>query len=106
VGECQRRDPDIVKIVLTNSGGSFDVHAFGACSPTPCDWGQVPGQAYSALVAGGSAVAFTANCKFGFKNAILTGHLNGAHLVVDDFNVFTGGSGRSPYFTEGTFKKG
>jgi hypothetical protein len=32
---------DIVKIVLTNSGGSLGVHAFGACSPTPCDWGQV-----------------------------------------------------------------
>lgn len=34
---------DIVKIVLTNNGGSLGVHAFGACSPTPCDWGQVPG---------------------------------------------------------------
>ncbi len=97
--------PDIVKIVLTNNGGSLGVHAFGACSPTPCDWGQVPGQAYSASVAGGSAVGFTANYKFAFKNTILTGHLDGAHLVVDDFNVFTDGSGRSPYFTEGTFKK-
>lgn len=96
---------DIVKIVLTHNGGSLGVHAFGACSPTPCDWGQVPGQAYSASVAGGSAVAFTANYGFGFKNTILTGHLNGAHLVVDDFNVFHDGSGRSPYFTEGTFKR-
>jgi hypothetical protein len=96
---------DIVKIILTNNGGSLDVHAFGACSPTPCDWGQVKGQAYSASVAGGAAVAFTANYGFGFKNTILTGHLNGEHLVADDFNVFTDGSGRSPYFTEGTFKK-
>lgn len=96
---------DIVKVVLTNDGGSLGVHAFGACSPTPCDWGQVKGQAYSASVVGGSAVAFTANYGFAFKNTILTGHLNGEHLVVDDFNVFTDGSGRSPYFTEGTFKK-
>jgi hypothetical protein len=96
---------DIIKIVLTNDKGSLGVHAFGACSPTPCDWGQVPGQAYSASIAGGATVAFTANYKFGFKNTILTGHLNGEHLVADDFNVFTDGSGRSPYFTEGTFKK-
>ena len=96
---------DIVKIVLTNKGGSLGVHAYGACSPTPCDWGQVPGQAYAASVAGGPAVAFTANYAFGFKNTILTGHLNGDHLIADDFNVFEDGSGRSPYFTEGTFKK-
>ena len=96
---------DIVKIVLTNNSGSLGVHAYGACSPTPCDWGQVGGQAYAASVAGGSAVAFTANYAFGFKNTILTGHLSGEHLLVDDFNVFEDGSGRSPYFTEGTFKK-
>jgi hypothetical protein len=67
------------------------------------DWGQVPGQAHSASVAGVSAVAFATNYRFGFTNTILTGHLNGAHVVVDDFNVFTDGSGRSPYFT--TFKR-
>jgi hypothetical protein len=94
---------DIVEVVLTNTGGSLGVH--GACSPTPCDWGQVPGQAYAASVAGGAAVAFTANYAFGFKNTILTGHLDGKHLIVDDFNVFEDGSGRSAYFTEGTFKK-
>ena len=96
---------DIVKIVLTNNGGSLGVHAYGACSPTPCDWGQVRGQAYAASVAGGSAVAFTANYAFGFKNTTLTGHLNGEHMIADDFNVFEDGSGRSPYFTEGMFKK-
>jgi hypothetical protein len=96
---------DIVKVVLTNNGGSLGVHAYGACSPTPCDWGQVPGKAYAPSVAGGAAVAFTANYAFGFKNTILTGHLNGQQLIVDDFNVFEDGSGRSPYFTEGTFKK-
>lgn len=96
---------DIVKIVLTNSGGALGVHAYGACVPTPCDWGQVTGQAYSASVAGGAAVAFTADYQFGFKRTILTGHLSGEHLIVDDFNVFEDGSGRSAYFTEGTFKK-
>jgi hypothetical protein len=96
---------DIVKVVLTSSGGALGVHAYGACVPTPCDWGQVTGQAYSASVAGGTAIAFTANYQFGFKRTILTGHLKGEQLVVDDFNVFEDGSGRAAYFTEGTFKK-
>jgi hypothetical protein len=96
---------DIVKVVLTNNGGALGVHAYGACTPTPCDWGQVKGQAYAASVSGGNAVAFSANYAFGFKNTILTGHLVRNELVVDDFNVFEDGSGRSPYFTEGTFEK-
>jgi hypothetical protein len=96
---------DIVEVVLTNMSGSLGVHAYGACVPTPCDWGQVPGQAYAASVAGGAAVAFTANYGFGFKNTILAGHLDGRHLIVDDFNVFEDGSGRSAYFSQGTFKK-
>jgi hypothetical protein len=96
---------DIVKVVLTNANGTLNVHAYGACSPTPCDWGQVKGMAYAASVSGGNAVAFTANYAFGFKNTILAGHLNGHNLIVDDFNVFEDGSGRSAYFTEGTFKK-
>ena len=96
---------DIVKVVLTDNGGALQVHGYGACSPTPCDWGQVPGEAYAASVSGGAAVAFSANYAFGFKNTILTGHLDGQHLIVEDFNVFEDGSGRSPYFSQGTFKK-
>jgi hypothetical protein len=96
---------DIVKVVLTNNGGALGVHAYGACTPTPCDWGEVTGQSYSASVAGGAAVAFSANYQFGFKRTILTGHLAGEQLIVDDFNVFEDGSGRAAYFTEGTFKK-
>ena len=64
---------DIVKVVLTNANGTLNVHAYGACSPTPCDWGQVKGMAYAASVSGGNAVAFTANYAFGFKNTILHG---------------------------------
>jgi hypothetical protein len=96
---------DIVRLVLTNNSGTLEVQAFGACTPTPCNWGQIAGLAYAASVAGGSAVAFSANYAFGFKNTILTGHLDGEMMIVEDFNVFEDGSGRSPYFTQGTFKK-
>jgi len=96
---------DIVKVVLTEKGGVLEVSAFGACSPTPCDWGEAPAQPYAASVSGGPAVAFSANYAFSFKKTILTGHLDGDHLIVEDFNVFVDKSGRSPYFSQGTFKK-
>lgn len=95
----------IVKMVLIDKGDVLAVHAFGACSPTPCDWGQVPARAYAASVSGGPAMAFSANYQFGFKRTILSGHLDGHHLIVEDFNVFKDGSGRSPYFSQGMFKK-
>jgi hypothetical protein len=97
---------NIVRVVLTPLGSGIGVHAYGACSPTPCDWGEVAGVAYDASVSGGPAVAFTANYNFGFKTTILTGHLEGAHLVVEDFNVFHDGSGRASYFDKGTFRHG
>ena len=96
---------DIVRVVLTGKAGALEVDAYGACSPTPCNWGQVAAGAYAASVAGGNAAAFSASYAFGFKTTILTGHLDGAHLIVEDFNVFADGSGRSAYFTQGTFKK-
>ena len=96
---------DIVRVVLSEQGGGLHVHAYGACLPTPCDWGDVAGQAYAASVSGGTTVAFSASDAFGFKTTILTGHLDGVHLIVEDFNVFEDGSGRSSYFAQGTFKK-
>jgi hypothetical protein len=97
---------DIVKVILTPQGQGLVVHAYGACTPTPCDWGDASGVAYDASVSGGPAVAFTANYNFGFKTTILTGHLEDNRLIVEDFNVFHDGSGRSSYFDQGTFRKG
>jgi hypothetical protein len=30
---------DLVKVVINASGTSIAVDAFGACTPTPCNWG-------------------------------------------------------------------
>ena len=32
----------VVKIEITNPGGVFTIHTYGACSPTPCDHGANP----------------------------------------------------------------
>ena len=95
----------IVKIVLSSAGGVLTVHAFGSCSPTPCDWGTVRGQTYGPDVSTARAVAFTATYKPGFKVTILAGHLRSGRLVVDSFSAFAAGDSRSDYYASGSFHR-
>ena len=64
---CDGATRGLVRIVIATSGASITVQAFGACTPTPCDWGVVRGLAYAADAASTAAVAFTANYQFSFK---------------------------------------
>ena len=90
---------DLVKIVISASGSGISVAAFGACSPSPCVWGSVPGIAYAASVSSTPAVAFSAQYKFSFAQVIVVGHLQGQFLEVETFTEFTDGSGRSNLYT-------
>jgi hypothetical protein len=47
---CDRRTNGIVRIVIAAKGAGITVQVFGACTPTPCDWGVVDGDAYAANV--------------------------------------------------------
>jgi hypothetical protein len=97
---CDRATRGIVKIIITASGANLTVQAFGACSPTPCDWGKVKGLSYAADVSSVPAVAFSAIYKFSFKETILVGVLDNGSLIVETFNNFTDGSGRSDYYSK------
>jgi hypothetical protein len=90
---------DIVKIIITAAGSAISVQVFGACVPSPCVWGSVPGFAYAANVSSGAAVAFSAQYKFSFAQVSVVGHLQGHHLEVETFTEFTDGSGRSNLYT-------
>ena len=89
----------IVKLVLSATPEGFVVHAFGACSPSPCDWGEVKGSVYSDSVASNSGMSFTCTYDFGFLETILAVYLKGGILVLDSFNTFKDDSGRASYFT-------
>ncbi len=89
----------IVKVVLTVRNGELIVHAYGACEPSPCDWGEVKGEAFSSGVSAHEAMAFTAFYDFGFMETSLAVYHKGGILVLDSFNLFKDGSGRSSYFT-------
>ena len=102
VGTWHNTDPatrDIVKIVIAAAGSNITADVFGACSPSPCVWGTVPGFAYAASVSSTPSVAFTAQYAFSFAKVIVTGHLNGKHLDLETFTEFTDGSGRSNLYT-------
>ena len=94
---CDKNTRGIVRIVLGTKGSALTVQVFGSCSPTPCDWGVVEGIAYGDNVSSTEAIAFTARYDPGFKEAIVTGQLDNGTLIVDVFNKFTDGSGRSNY---------
>ena len=96
---------DLVKVVIAAAGSAIKVEAFGACSPTPCDWGSVAGLAYAASVSSSPAVAFSAQYKFSFSQVILVGHLQGKNLIIETFTHFTDGSGRSDYYATDTMVK-
>jgi hypothetical protein len=96
---CDKATRGLIKLVISASGSTISVHGFGACVPTPCDWGTVPGKAYADNVVSSTAVAFTANFKFAFKETFVTGRLELGTLVVETFDHFTDGSGRADYFS-------
>ncbi len=73
------------------------MQGFGACKPSLCDWGSVPGVVYADRVRNGSAVAFRAEFVPRFGKQHLAGRLQGQFLAADIFTEFTDGSGRSNF---------
>ncbi|MEP7008881.1 MAG: hypothetical protein ABJC13_01015 [Acidobacteriota bacterium] len=91
---CHKATRGIVRVEITETGGVLNVHVFGACVPTPCDWGAVKGLAYATSVAGGPAIAFTAIYNFPFKDTIVTGLLDAGSLRVENYNTHLQGRQR------------
>ena len=102
---CNKATRGIVRVEITEVAGVLHVHVFGACVPTPCDWGVVKGLAYATSVSGGPAIAFTAIYNFAFKDTIVTGLLDAGSLLVENYNTFKDGSGRANYYDRGYFCK-
>lgn len=96
---CDHATRGLVRLVLAVSGNEITVHGFGACSPTPCDWGMAPGLVYGSNVTATTATAFSAAYNFGFKQTIIVGHLLNGALMVETFDHFTDQSGRADYYS-------
>ena len=96
---CDHQARGLVRLMITAAGNQVMIHGFGACSPTPCDWGAVTGQIYAENVTATPAVAFTAVYNFVFKQTTVVGHLLTGALMVETFDHFTDKSGRADYYS-------
>lgn len=96
---------NVVKAVITDNGGKLQVNLYGACEPTPCNWGAVTAMPYAATVSGGAAVAFSANYTFSFSTVIVVGYLQGKNLILETLTHFTDGSGRADFFVSESMTK-
>jgi hypothetical protein len=95
--------------VTATPAGAVSLHAWGACSPTPCDWGMKPAIAYAPNVTANpvsTARAVSARFVTGFSETliILKPGNDWRHLAVDTYTHFTDKSGRSPYTMSEIFR--
>jgi hypothetical protein len=95
----------ITKVVISQSGNSYEVHAFGKCSPTDCDWGKKPMTTYGDNVSDPTHKVGTAIYNPGFAETMLTLQQSGGQITVHGFTRFTDNSGRQNYSDRYTLRK-
>ncbi len=103
---------DIVRNLITDAGGAIQVQAWGACSPTPCDWGTVKATPYAPNVSSPlPADAQYLQAEFTTSFSVATLVIGPAptapngELSVIALTRFTDNSGRSAYASADLFKK-
>jgi len=97
-----------VRAVILSLGpgsGLLEVHAYGFCTPVPCNWGTVTGITFGASISSVSGATFLAPYRFTFANKLLDGRVNasGTRLTLQTWTEFTDHSGRSNYVTNERF---
>ena len=94
----------IVEVILSSNEGALAVQAFGACDPSPCDWGRA--RDVVACAAGPDSrqlMGFTAEYDFCFLEMRLEANLSKGLLIIASFNTFRDGSERSDFFSREFF---
>jgi hypothetical protein len=110
-GKWVNADPatgGITKLTVTVTGPNAKVHAWGSCTPTDCDWGEVKATAFATSVSASIAsdarylmAVFTES----FKKTTMIMMPSGNSLKVTYLTQFTDSSGRTGYGGEETFKR-
>jgi len=95
--------------------GAVAVDAFGSCTPTLCEWGNVPALVYGSSVSAKVGTYFQSRQRFlsggkEWSRTTLTGRVVrtavGLRLSLRELTVFEDGSGRKNYTVTETFKRG
>lgn len=102
-------------VVSPTRVGNVTVDAFGACTPTYCEWGKVPAIVYGTSVSAASGAAFQTNQRFlsagtEWSRTTLLGQVvrtdAGPRLNLREMTIFEDGSGRKNYSRDEVFKLG
>ncbi len=110
-GDWNNVDPNtggITKLSIAISGASANVHAWGKCHPTDCDWGGVNANVFASDVSSdpvSQAQALMATFITAFSETTLFINPQGSRLSVQSYTRFTDNSGRSNYASSGVFQK-
>lgn len=85
-------------VIMPAPGGGYQMHAYGACSPTPCDWGVAQLVIYGVSVGDQYGRVGMARFVSGFSVTTVIVTLEfPLGLQVQSFTRFIDGSGRSNY---------
>ena len=98
----------LTKLNIAVSGNTADVHAWGKCHPTDCDWGGVNAFAFAPDVSSdpvSQAQALMATFITTFSETTLFISPQGSRLSVQSYTRFTDNSGRSNYASSDLFQK-
>jgi hypothetical protein len=98
----------ITNLDIAVMGTDAQVHAWGKCHPTDCDWGTVQAQAFALSVSSdvlSGADTLTAVFVTSFSQTTLVIKPAGNRLKVDSYDRFMDNSGRSNYLASYTFQK-
>ena len=100
----------VVDLVVATSGRGITVDGFGACSPSPCEWGKIPGTVFGRNVSASVGTSFAAQWNFGFARTVLLANYSVQKkvrvLTVQEFTTFTDGSHRANYTVTERFIRG
>ncbi len=104
-----RNTRDITRVTVTAAGNVLDVHVWGRCHPTDCDWGVAEGYAYAGAVnesLAAQARRVTVVYRPGFSETILVMQLLATgQLQIELFTRFLDNSGRTGYNSTQTFSR-
>jgi len=98
----------ITTLQIGVSGNSANVHAWGKCEPSDCDWGSVNFYAFAPDVSSdlaSNAVALMGVFDAGFSETTVIIKPSGNQLSVQSFTRFKDNSGRSNYVSNYIFQK-
>ena len=80
--------PALAELKIVREGTGWTAHAYGSCTPKPCDWGAVPFSVLQQRPAGRSVGLAIWRIRSSTRYVVM--HLGEDALVVEIYNLFSG----------------